>query len=112
MKEFEGFDRKKNLKELYEESKGTSNKKILKLVNKKPKWNDKLSSWQLNFRGKMQMPSVKNMILVDAETENNEALLIAKNGDHTFSMDIHYPLSPRVAMGIVNSSFDFKWVCQ
>lgn len=38
--------------------------------------------------------------------------MIAKTGDHTFSMDVNYPLSPRVAMGVVNSSFDFKWVCQ
>jgi len=27
-------------------------------------------------------------------------------------MDVDNPLSPRVALAIANTSFDFKWVCQ
>ena len=52
------------------------------MVNKKPKWNERRKAFQLNFRGKMKISSVKNMILVDAETEKKEALLIAKTDDN------------------------------
>lgn len=66
----------------------------------------------MDFHGKMKMSSVKNMILVEAENEQREVLLIAKTDDHEFAMDVDSPLSPRVALAIANSSFDFKWVCQ
>ena len=48
---------------------------MIKLVNKKPKWNERRKAFQLDF-------PVKNMILVDAETEKKEALLIAKTDDN------------------------------
>ena len=65
----------------------------------------------MNFHGKMKIPSVKNMILVDAGTGTNEVMLLAKTEDHTFRMDVDHPLSPRIAMAIACSSFDFKWAC-
>ena len=107
-----GVDGKKNMKELYEIKENAENKRILKLVNKKPKWNQKKNTWQMDFHGKMNISSVKNMILVDSENEKKECLLVAKTHDDTFHINIEHPLSPRVGMAIINSSFDFKWVCQ
>ena len=98
--------------DLYNVEENFENKRILKLVNKKPIWNEKRETWQLNFSKKAKISSVKNMIMVDAETEERECLLLAKTEDSTYHIDINHPLSPRIAMGIVNSSFDFKWVSQ
>jgi hypothetical protein len=39
-------------------------------------------------------------------------MVLAKAGDDVFNIDIFHPLSPRIAMAVVSSSFDFKWVSQ
>lgn len=52
------------------------------------------------------------MILVDEEDQSKNVMIIGKVGTDTFNMEINFPLSPRVAMGIVDSCFDFKWVSQ
>lgn len=108
----DGIDGKKNLKELYEIGDNASARKILKFINKKPRWNKQKKCFQMDFHGKMKIPSVKNMILVDAESQKEEVLLLGKIEDHAFNMDVNYPLSPRIALAIANSSFDFKWVSQ
>lgn len=61
----DGIDGKKNLKELYEIGDNASARKILKFINKKPRWNKQKKCFQMDFHGKMKIPSVKNMILVD-----------------------------------------------
>lgn len=82
------------------------------MVNKKPKWNERQKSWTLDFHGKAPKDSVKNMILVDAETQEKEALLVGKANNDTYNVIINHPLSLRIAMAIISSSFDFKWVSQ
>lgn len=63
----------------------------------------------MNFRGKAKQSSVKNMILVNALRESEEILVLGKCAENTYMMEFEFPLSPRVAMAIVTSSFDFKW---
>ena len=60
-----GVDGKKNLKDLYEILENKENKRIIKLVNLKPRYDDKKKAYFLDFHGKMRQSSVKNMILVD-----------------------------------------------
>ena len=57
------------LKDLYSIGLNKENKKILKLVNKKPSFDEQREVWCLDFHGKALYSSVKNMILVDAENE-------------------------------------------
>ena len=66
----------------------------------------------MDLKGRAKVSSVKNMVLVDADDETKDVLILGKAGDHTFNVEINYPLSPRVAMGILNSCFDFKWISQ
>ena len=57
------------------------------------------------------MSSVRNLILLD-EQKNEELFVMGKTHPEVFSIEGHYPLSPRLMMGILCSSFDFKWVSQ
>ena len=97
---------------MYNRGGNDEKKKILKLVNKKASYNERKQQYELNFHGKMKIPSVKNIILVDSVNEKKEVLLMVKKEDNSFYVDINHPLSPRIAMAIMNSLFDFKWVCQ
>lgn len=66
----------------------------------------------MNFHGKSRMGSVKNMIIIDEERPNDYLLLLAKQGTNEFAMDIAYPFSPLVALGLMISGFDFKLASQ
>ena len=37
---------------------------------------------------------------------------MGKTDPEIFCVEGHYPLSPRIIMGIVCSSFDFKWISE
>lgn len=59
-----GSDQAANLKELYELGKNAEQKKIVKLINKKPEWSEKLDSYFLDLKGHCRYASVKNMVLI------------------------------------------------
>ena len=66
----------------------------------------------MNFHGRSKMSSVKNMILLEDGIKNREALLVAKQADNEFAVDIGYPLSPLVGLGVLITLFDFKLATQ
>jgi len=66
----------------------------------------------MNFRGKSNYGSIKNTILVEEGKPKSEVMLFCKRAEHEFLLEIRYPLTPFIAMGIVLSSFDFKLCCQ
>lgn len=39
-------------------------------------------------------------------------MILAKAGNNEFNIDIKYPLSPRIAVAVASTSFDFKLVSQ
>jgi tubby-related protein 1 len=86
----------------------------IRLHNKAPRWNESLGAYCLNFNGRVTLPSVKNFQLqiADAPDPDQVSLQFGKTGDHTFTMDYSYPLSPVQAFEIVLSSFDHKWACE
>ena len=84
---------------------------MIKLVNKKPKYSEKHSCYYLDFGGKSQYSSVKNMILID-ESSEEKALLFCKTDKDEFLSELYYPLNPFIALGIILTSFDFKLICQ
>jgi len=100
---------------------------IFVLQQKKPKWNDKTQSFNLNFHGRVKLASVKNFILLyvgQTRTESEELLANTPEGDREallfgkineqdqFTMDVRWPLSPMQAFAICISSFDPKIACE
>lgn len=39
-------------------------------------------------------------------------MILGKAGADTYNLDAMFPLSPRVALAIASSCFDFKWASQ
>lgn len=107
-----GSDGQRNLKDLYEEGQNSEYKRVIKLINKKPFKSPVDGSYCLDFKGRATVSSVKNMILVDVNEPDRDVLVLGKTGDHSFNVDVCFPLSLRSAMAIVNSGFDFKWISQ
>lgn len=66
----------------------------------------------MNFHGRALKSSIKNMILVEADHQSREVMILAKSDVDLFNIDIMYPLSPLVGLSIAASSFDFKLVSQ
>lgn len=110
--DLEGSSSKKSLKDLYVFGKNRVDKKIIRLINKKPTWDAKKELWVMDFHGKALKSSIKNMILVQADRQSHEVMVLAKAGNNEFNIDISHPLSPRIALAVATSSFDFKLVSQ
>lgn len=64
--------------------------------------------YSLNMKGRARLPSIKNFILVDPTMNDREVMLLGKMDKDRFSFDIHYPLSPNIAMAVAISSFTFS----
>jgi hypothetical protein len=97
---------------LYSIGENASEKRIIKLINKQAQWSESLNCFIMNFNGKCKYPSVKNMILVHEDDENNQALLFCKSESNGFHMELTSPLTSFIAFGLVLSAFDFKLLCQ
>ena len=86
---------------------GLKNKGVLGnmvvMHNKKPKWNDNIKAYVLNFHGKVRIPSIKNFILTDKEEKENY-LILGKADDNLYNMDVKWPLSLYQAFCICISS--------
>lgn len=86
---------------------------LIMMKNKSPKWNDAANAYVLNFHGRVTQPSVKNFQLVDEQdAEEVVVMQFGRVGDHEFTCDFAYPLSPLQAFGIALSSFDYKIACE
>lgn len=84
----------------------------MKYVSKEPKWRPDKQVYTVNLRGKAKYASVKNMAIVNSEEPSEEGLLLAKTADNAFELDISYPFTPLVAVGVAMTSFDFKLASQ
>ncbi|KAA8548522.1 hypothetical protein F0562_000211 [Nyssa sinensis] len=92
---------------------------VLVLKNKAPRWHEQLQCWCLNFHGRVTVASVKNFQLV-ASPENGPAspehekviIQFGKVGKDVFTMDYRYPISAFQAFAICLSSFDTKIACE
>lgn len=96
-----------DLKECFEK---LSRDFFCELTNRPPRWNTTLKAYVLNFRGRVDKPSVKNFILEDRRLGDNarEVLLFGRVGSDVFNLDVAYPLSPLQAFQIAVTSFDYK----
>lgn len=87
--------------------------KIVVLENKAPQWNEELKGFQLNFGGRIGMPSVKNFQLCDRRDENqNVVMQFGKWSADRFALDFRYPINATQAFCIALTSFDNKLLCE
>ena len=66
----------------------------------------------LNFAGKVKKASIKNFILEDEENPENIRMIFGKLEEDEFRMDVGYPLSPLIGVGIAISAFGSKIGCE
>ena len=86
-------------------------KKLERLVNKKPKWDDTYGGHVLNFQGRVTESSVKNFQLLctgDESSSEDIVLQFGRTGKDSFAMDVRYPLSLYQAFAIVVVCMDEK----
>ncbi|KAF3457304.1 hypothetical protein FNV43_RR01961 [Rhamnella rubrinervis] len=113
------FRSKSNRTESFMSGPLASQKDVVVLRNKSPRWHEQLQCWCLNFHGRVTVASVKNFQLV-ASPENGPAgpehekiiLQFGKIGKDLFTMDYRYPISAFHAFAICLSSFDTKIACE
>ncbi len=69
---------------------------MMSLSNRKPKWNEQVQAFVLNFYGRVDKPSVKNFQLVDEGQNGDESILLqfGRIGSELFNLDFQYPISP------------------
>ena len=82
------------------------------LVNKAPKWNEQLRSYQLNFHGRVSKSSVKNFQLCDRRQPQRVVMQFGKVDDDKFSLDYQAPLNATQAFAIALTAFDNKIACE
>lgn len=70
------------------------------LVTRMPKWNEKVNSMTLDFKGRNVLSSEKNFQLCLEERPDHTICQYGKLGPHSFGLDFMYPLSVIQAFGI------------
>ena len=78
------------------------------LRTKKPKWNDELEAWTMDFKGRVKVASKKNYICEDED--ETILMLFGKAAKHRFSLDYRSPITALQAMSIALTSFADKLV--
>jgi tubby-related protein 1 len=87
---------------------------LLYLENRRPKWNEDMCAYVLNFSGRVTMASVKNFQLINQTNDNdNEKVIMqfGRTGNNEFIMDVQWPMSIFQAFAISMSSCDSKLAC-
>lgn len=87
--------------------------RLVVLENKAPEWNESLQGFQLNFGGRIAMPSVKNVQLCDRRDPAQTVVFqFGKWSAERFSLDFRYPINATQAFCIALTSFDNKLLCE
>ncbi|ORX70984.1 Tub-domain-containing protein [Linderina pennispora] len=81
------------------------------LCNRAPKWNPETSSFILEFGGRVRESSVKNFQLVHPEDEDYVVMQFGRVGPDSFTLDMRFPTTPVMALGIAITSLDRKLAC-
>jgi hypothetical protein len=97
------------LNQLYENPQNRD--KIWVFRNRKPKWIESLGGYMLNFKGRVEVASIKNFILEQKE-EGPEIMLFGKVNDSKFNLDMMSPISPLICFGLALSTFDSRIMCE
>lgn len=85
------------------------------LHNRQPVWikeiNGNSGGYMLNFKGRVERPSIKNFIL--EETLNGpDVLLFGKVNENKFTIDVSSRISVFIGFAVALSSFDSRLMCE
>ncbi|KAJ1934694.1 Tubby- protein 2 [Kickxella alabastrina] len=100
---------KRSLADRYREDK--TDEHIVTLWNKMPEWCDESRAYVLDFGGRVRLPSVKNFQLMHPDDEYYTVLQFGRVGPDSFTLDMRFPMTPLMALGIAVSSVDRKLAC-
>lgn len=90
-----------------------SSSRITVLENKAPQWNEAIKGYQLNFGGRIGVPSVKNFQLCDTNDPDQSVVMqFGKWSEDRFSLDFRYPINSTQAFCVALTSFDNKLLCE
>ncbi|KAJ2877649.1 hypothetical protein FB639_003668 [Coemansia asiatica] len=84
---------------------------IIVLCNRVPEWCNESEAYVLDFGGRVRMPSVKNFQLVHPDENDYMVLQFGRVGQDSFTLDLKFPMTPLLALGIAVSSMDRKLAC-
>ena len=85
---------------------------LVELVNKPPRWDERIGEHVLNFHGRVTRASVKNFQLVKEDDHKDVLLQFGRVEKDVFTMDFQHPYSPIQAFAFALSSFDSKMACE
>ncbi|KAJ1957303.1 Tubby- protein 1, partial [Dipsacomyces acuminosporus] len=77
---------------------------IVVLSNLLPIWNEETKTFDLNLGSRVRVPSVKNFRLLHPEDGDYTILQFGKVGDDSFTLDMRFPMTPLMALGIAITS--------
>ncbi|KAJ2598581.1 hypothetical protein GGF39_002589 [Coemansia sp. RSA 1721] len=84
---------------------------VIVLCNRIPEWCEESEAYVLDFGGRVRIPSVKNFQLVHPEENDYMVLQFGRVGQNSFTLDLKFPMTPLLALGIAVSSMDRKLAC-
>ncbi|KAK5671892.1 hypothetical protein BDV3_006945 [Batrachochytrium dendrobatidis] len=90
---------------LLERHKAMSDRDLVVMYNKSPKWSDETQSFVLDFNQRVTIASVKNFQIVHDHDLEYIVIQFGKVSDDTFTMDVQYPFSLVAAFGVVLTRF-------
>ena len=85
---------------------------LYELINKPPRWDERIGEHVLNFKGRVTCASVKNFQFVRKGDLEHVLLQFGKIGKHEFTMDFAHPFTPLQAFAMSLSSIDSKKACE
>lgn len=84
---------------------------VVKLVNKSPEWHKGLSSFALDFHGRVTMASVKNFQIVHEANPDYVVMQFGKVNKDLYTCDYSYPFCALQAFALAITSLDNKLGC-
>ncbi|KAJ2456528.1 Tubby- protein 2 [Coemansia sp. RSA 2424] len=81
---------------------------IVPLINKPPIFISETASFALDFGPRVNTRSVKNFQLIHPHDKDYIVMQFGKSGPDSFALDIRFPMSPVMALGIAITSLDRK----
>lgn len=83
----------------------------LKLLNKKPFYNSQTNTYNLNFSGRVTMPSIRNFQVIHPLEPAYITLTFGKEAENLYMVDFSHPWSILFAFCLGLSSLDHKFGC-
>ena len=75
--------------------------------NRQPVWVNEIGGYMLNFRGRVEKPSIKNFIMEEI-TNGPDVIVFGKLNENKFNFDVSSRISTYIAFAIALSSFDSR----